>query len=290
MGRLGWLAMFLLTGSFAACGIGVVGEAEPALLPDREGGVPDASDPAVDAGGDSAAPVDATVDAPFDAGSYATRVTNGLLAFYDFEENTGTTAKDAIVPAADLVFAKSASDTIWKPHALQLTNGAYLQTAGHVDKIETSYLATTEISVEAWVVPEKESGDDYARLVTLGEGSGSRAFALGSVTDDHYWASMFVDEDLVPNTTENEVKKQLTHLVLTRTAAGVLHLFVDGKETGLLANVGDPSGFQSYKLGVGNLASGDDKHFSGEVHLVAIYNHALTQAEVDTNHLAGPDP
>ena len=80
---------------------------------------------------------------------------------------------------------------------------------------------------------------------------------------------------------------ELTHVVYTRDAAGKATIFVNGKEAataevaGSLANwVGD------FRLLLANERTGD-RPWHGELHLVAVYDRALSAGEVAQNFKAG---
>lgn len=293
MARLVWFSC-VLGGFIAACGIGVVGErVVPGVdaSPDEAGAItplPPPSDASLDVGLD----VDAA-DASTDGSPYNGRVTTGLLAFYDFEENTGETAHDTIAPPADVAFSGSPKPS-WVMHGVHLKNGGFLVSAANVDKIQTSYKAKSELSVEAWFVPDSSSGDDYGRLVTMSSDSQHRAFALGTREDNYFWSSLYYGQgDITPDTTTNAVNKQMTHLVMTATKSdpdSQLRLYVDGAVVGLLSGLGKAADFPTYKLAIGNVPDETNKWIGGDVHLVAIYDHALTQAEITQNFQAGPNP
>jgi hypothetical protein len=80
----------------------------------------------------------------------------------------------------------------------------------------------------------------------------------------------------------------LQHVVSARKSDGSRTMWVDGREqaTGTLTG-GFAAWNVTYPLSMGNVPSAD-RPFSGEIHLVAIYARALTQAEVSQNYAAGP--
>jgi hypothetical protein len=69
-------------------------------------------------------------------------------------------------------------------------------------------------------------------------------------------------------------------VVCTRDASGVVRIYLDGVERASRA-VG-------YRLALANELTGD-RPWLGEFHLVAIYDRALSQAEVSQNFEAGAD-
>jgi hypothetical protein len=85
-------------------------------------------------------------------------------------------------------------------------------------------------------------------------------------------------------------KAQLTHVVYTRTATGAEAFHLDGATAGSGSQPGDLSNWSSsHRLILGSVY-GADRPWLGTYHLVAIYDRALTPAEITTNYKAGPDP
>jgi hypothetical protein len=81
----------------------------------------------------------------------------------------------------------------------------------------------------------------------------------------------------------------LTHVVYTRNAAEEARIYLDGVEQASGSVGGDFSNWDtSYHLGLANELTGD-RPWLGELHLVAIFDRALTEAEVNQNFEAGPD-
>jgi hypothetical protein len=88
---------------------------------------------------------------------------------------------------------------------------------------------------------------------------------------------------------DNTAPLKLSHVVYTRTAAGVAALFVDGAEVARATGGGNLSNWsEAYRLGLANEMSGD-RPWLGEYQLVAIYSRALTADDVKQNLKAGAE-
>jgi hypothetical protein len=80
---------------------------------------------------------------------------------------------------------------------------------------------------------------------------------------------------------------ELSHVVYTRDATGVARIYVDGVERASGMVGGDFSNWDGgFRLALANELTGD-RPWLGEFYLVAIFNRALSQAEVSQNFEAG---
>jgi hypothetical protein len=241
----------------------------------------------VDGGG-----LDAGTDASMtlDGGGtkYGLRVTSGLVALYEFEEDGGGVAHDTEFAGLDLV-ASDPGKIAWKPHALTFTGDTMLATQLAIVKVVAACEATNELTVEAWVEPAASNGDSRTRIATVAQDNSHLDFALGVDATNAIWGSVESGNDLAPT---DMLEPRLSHLVMTRTAADAkLRLYLDGTQvTGELSGTPSPaSSWAQAPLFVGN-SSESNRPWRGTIHLLALYSRALTPAEIATNHGAGADP
>jgi hypothetical protein len=147
--------------------------------------------------------------------------------------------------------------------------------------------------VEAWFQPATKEQSGPARIVTNSAGTSNRNFQLGQQYDSHQSRlhTTLTDANGLPSVDSptGVVELVLTHLVLTRDAAGVRHLYVNAAETGKDPMPGgDFSTWDStFALMMAN-ESNLSRPWLGELHRIAIYDRALSAAEVMQNHVAGP--
>ena len=88
-------------------------------------------------------------------------------------------------------------------------------------------------------------------------------------------------------TLPGSVTIDLMHVVYTRDTAGVVRVYVDGVEILTDVRGGDFSNWNiNYHFALANEVT-RDRPWLGEMHLVAIYNRALTEVEVLQNYQAG---
>ncbi len=228
------------------------------------------------------------------------RVPTGLLALWDFGDSPAATIWD-VAPLGDpldLTIANPGA-VVRTDGVLGLTSPVRVASAGPATKLIDACRQTGAVSIEAWVRPASASQTGPARIATLSadrfERNVTLTQGLASTAGDRYSARLRTTEtDLngqpTVATPVQAVNLDLQHVVLARGADGILRLFVDGAllytETrdGDLINWDPTHGF----------AIGGEYLFDagvcwlGEMHLIAVYDHALTTAEVQQNFLAGP--
>ena len=223
------------------------------------------------------------------------RVETGLIAKYEFKTGTGTVAYDSsgVEPQLDL---NMTGNVTWVGGwGVSIKNGAKLQgtTTGSA-KLHDKILTSGQFTIEAWIAPDNVtqmgadivsySGGDTARNVTLGQTQSNYDFALRATTTGANGTPLFSTP-----TASMAVQATQQHVVLTYDAVTGRQLFVNGVlvATGDAQKGGSLSQWDNtFALVLGNEVS-NTKPWSGELRMVAVYSHAMTQSEVQTNFAAG---
>jgi hypothetical protein len=239
----------------------------------------------------------------------AERITDGLVALYCLDEGSGTSVRDTSS------FGTPTNLTIPQGHLntgrTSWINGGGLRIAenlpgteissglGGAAKLEAPLEATDEITIEAWVKPANiTEGDRFnpAAIVTMGLGSNRPNFELYQL-DDEYGGYVELTLNQGAQIPDREIPGsglipgKLQHIVYTNSiSAGTANIYVDDvlrfsansyASDGLF--IFDPN----YPLTIGNRPQSDG-HWHGDVHLVAVYNRALSATEIDQNFISGP--
>lgn len=223
------------------------------------------------------------------------RVSESLVALYDFNEGSGATAGDSSgaggVPA--LTVADPASVT-WGGSSLTIDQPTIIRSADSASGLVEAIKGSNEFTVEAWVTPANATQGGPARIVSMSEGTGSRNVTLSQgdtdgVNGDQWTArqrSTGTSTNGLPTLSTNAgtaAEDRLTHLALTRTAAGEVLFYVDGAVAGSGTAGGDLSNWDgSLPLMLGNETT-MDRPWIGSFHLVAVYARALSEAEIAQN-------
>jgi hypothetical protein len=159
--------------------------------------------------------------------------------------------------------------------------------------LATACLESNEVTVEAWVQPASLDQTGPARIVTLSSDPSTRNFTLGQ-EGDRYIVRLRTTQTNLGGSPDFEALKgslttDLTHVVFTRAADGIVRIYINGKLVALGQRLGDLSNWaDDLRLGLGNELT-RDRPWLGSIHLVAIYSRALSEDEIRANLEAGPD-
>ncbi|MEN8008253.1 MAG: LamG-like jellyroll fold domain-containing protein, partial [Candidatus Krumholzibacteriota bacterium] len=228
------------------------------------------------------------------------RVTDELQALYLFSAGSGDIVFDysTALPKLDLAIPDT-NTAVWLPGGgMDLTAASLISSAGPAEKIIDACLASSEISMEAWVDPVTTVQSGPARILTVSADPSNRNATLahgqwGSLPSDVFDARLRTTETSVNGQPETvspagSMTGDLQHVVYTRDVMGNARIYVDGAET-VVENIGGTldNWDASYRLGIGAEMDGT-RFWLGEIHLAAVYSRALTDREVEINFGAGP--
>ncbi len=221
-----------------------------------------------------------------------TRVTSGIQALYTFNEGTGSTVRDTsgAGTAINLNITYPAN-TRWLPGGgLELFRDVNITSGTAPARLYNSLMQSDAVTLEAWVKPANTTMNG-ARIVSMSNDTARRNLSLAQF-GTQYEGRMRTSTGTDGNGTQfmsptNTAAASLQHIVITHSADGVTNLYVNGvvQSTATLAGTLDNWNTVLY-LNIGNELSGSGSWF-GEMHLVALYNRALTHAEVMQNLAAG---
>jgi hypothetical protein len=233
------------------------------------------------------------------------RVARSLLALYRFDEGRGAVVRDVsqVGSPLDLHVDRPAAAEWLSKGGLGLRDGAFASSTEPAKKIIDACRKSNELTVEAWVKPTLASQSGPGRLVTLSSDPSHRNFTLGHGGDPDELTgsahrSFFIGRVRTTKTSKNgvpdlhsrndSVVADLSHVVYTRSADGLHHLYVDGIERASEKRLGDFSTWdKNYRLAIGDEFT-RDRPWQGEYFLVAIFSRAISRDEVLQNYRAGP--
>ncbi|MEM7707456.1 MAG: Ig-like domain-containing protein, partial [Pseudomonadota bacterium] len=224
------------------------------------------------------------------------RVADGLIAEYDFLEGQGTSVLDisGVGLPLDLTIEDPGYVEWLTCGGLGVRQETLIRSAGPASKLTDRILSTGALTLEAWVRPDNltQGPSSPARIATLSESASRRNVTLGQKASG-YEARLRTTETSLngtnpsTGTATNVAMETLTHVVYTRDASGNSTIYVDGSEnvTGLVG--GDFSNWDPhYAFAVANELD-RERGFLGDLHLVAVYERALSTVEVNQNFQAG---
>ncbi len=231
--------------------------------------------------------------------SGSSRYESSIIAKYEFKTGTGTTAYDTsgVDPAADLQLSGNVS---WVGGwGITLNTGATTKDKAQAStaasaKIASMVLSTGEYSFEAWAAPANVAQMN-ANIVSYSGSAKTRNATLGQhmMQYEGYTRSDQTSPNGQPplQTAAANMNAQaaLQHIVLTYDAVNGQKLYVNGVYTGDV----DPkkggslaSWDNTFALVLGNEVSAD-RPFAGVIKFAAVYNRALTPAQIMQNFNAG---
>jgi hypothetical protein len=223
------------------------------------------------------------------------RVEAGLILLYDFDEGGGTVVADqsGVAPAHDLTIADVGNVT-WGQGLLSVDSSTTLSTAGGAAKVRERVVSSGELTMEAWVKPANTTQAGPSRIISMSADPLERNFMLGQELDAfavRFRASGESDWDNgspTVLTSSGSASTALTHVMFVHRSNGQEVLYIDGVEDTTFGRSGDTSQWDaSYPILVANEAT-DDRAWLGELHLIALYDRALSFSEVGQNFAAGP--
>jgi len=224
----------------------------------------------------------------------ARRIDAGLLVLYDFAEANGPGIKDrsGVGEPVDLRIDQP-QRVRRRPGSLQVTEATLIRSEKPASRLFEALRRSNALTVEAWIRPASTRQEGPARMVTLSRDSGARNFTLGQDKDIAVMRlrTTRTSTNGIPSLDgpSGSLKDKLTHVVYTRDRRGQARLVVDGKEVAKTNVAGELTNWdRSYHLALANELSGD-RPWLGTFHLVAIYDRALSQDQIEQNLRAGAD-
>jgi hypothetical protein len=226
--------------------------------------------------------------------SGGTRYKSNLIGFWEFKTGQGNVAYDTsgVDPALNLTLS---GDVTWVGGwGINVRSGKAQGSTTSSRKLHDLIAATGEYTIEAWVAPGNVAQED-ARIVSYSGGTTTRNFMLGQTlySYDFYNRSSSTDQAGDPKLTtaaaDEDLQATLQHVVATYDPVNGRRIYVNGAYTGDAdpAAGGTISDWDdTFAFVLGNEVSGD-RQFQGVFRLVAVYNRALTQEQVQTNFQAG---
>ncbi|NOX77094.1 MAG: LamG domain-containing protein, partial [Gammaproteobacteria bacterium] len=224
-------------------------------------------------------------------GAQAARITTGQQVLYTFEEGSGSTVTDVSGTGTPLNLTIATPAAVsWVPGGLSINSSAVIASAGSANEVINAVQTSNALTIEAWLIPANTTQSGPARIVSLSQDLYARNFTLGQQQSafDVRLRSTATSNNGTPSTgTAGLVTTALTHVVYTRDAAGVAMIYINGTEQAGTTISGNLSNWDGgYRLALANELTGD-RPWRGELHLVAIFDRALSAADISQNYSAG---
>ncbi len=230
----------------------------------------------------------------------AERYDTGIIARWDFKEQTGNVAMDTsgVAPAMDLALE---GPTLMSAYGIEVAEGRAIATAAAsrklYDQIADQRTGSQAYTVETWIANLNTTQEGPARIVSYSANSGSRNFMLGQLQYQYVVRNRAYTEesngnggpDLETYDVDQDAQATLQHVVITYDQLAGRKIYVDGVwtedldpiEAGRLWNWSP-----NHRLVMGNDVS-NDRPWLGQIRFVAIYDRPLSAAAIKQNYDAG---
>lgn len=236
----------------------------------------------------------AVLQRPAIAATPSTRVSDGLIVFYDFSDDEGSIVRDRAGTRDPIDLEIMDPRAVQRaPGSLRIQGSTVIRSSQPPRRLVGALKRSQAVTIEAWIQPSKTDQSGPARIVTLSKDSSNRNFTLGQEGDryDVRFRTKKSDNNGLPSLagSTGSAENNLTHVVFTRSADGKAKLWTNGtldKEQqidGLLSNWDS-----DVRLGLGNEIN-KSRVWRGTYYLVAIYDRALTSEEIRSNYRCGAE-
>lgn len=220
------------------------------------------------------------------------RVTQGLQALYDFSDVSGNLVPDVsgVQPPLNLRIADP-QHVRFDDGSLQIKEPTTIATQQPPARLINAVRESDELTLEVWCQPQNLQQKGPARLLTLSKNASERNVTLGQDGKrfDVRCRTTRTSGNGIPSvaSADGSVTTELTHVVYTRRKGGLSRLYINGRQVKQQKIEGTTTRWsRGHRLALGDELSGG-RPWLGTLKLVAIYDRALTTAEVDTNFVAG---
>ncbi|MEM9367634.1 MAG: DUF1592 domain-containing protein [Planctomycetota bacterium] len=227
----------------------------------------------------------------------STRTARGLQALYTFESQGGNGDRRLVPDVAgqkvviDLAIAGKGSIQR-RENSLQFSEDCWAAASQDAsDRLTRVLKRSNALSIEAWFKTSDFQQSGPARIVTLSRDTRNRNFTLGQNISkiEVRLRRRGSDSNGLPPISASiaGLSEKWTHVVFSRSSRGDAFLYVNGRQVSSQAM---PGSFEPWEVGhtllIGNELGGS-RPWNGDLALVAIFNVALNQQEIQRHYRAG---
>jgi hypothetical protein len=234
------------------------------------------------------------------------RYRGNLLALWEFKEGSGTVARDTANNGPPIDLAVRDQVTWMSSWGVTIENGSLVASTAAsrkiYDRIADPTVGTQQYTIEAWVTPDNidQGADTVARIVTYSPATGSTNFMLGQAEYNYHARTRTLSPSALDSgrnglpalqtaDADRDAQDRLQHVVVTYDQFRGRRIYVDGRFTDD-ADPAMPGRFWNWDPTF-RLALGQEPNrtapWQGQIRLVAIYQQALTDAQIMQNYEAG---
>lgn len=221
------------------------------------------------------------------------RITDGLLALYEFNTGSGDLVEDVSQTGTPLhLTIEDTNNASWIPGGgLRVSSATIIKSDRPADKVTDAIKASGAITMEAWVKPDNITQNGPARITTISKNTGSRNATLGQESDTYVGRlrTTGANTNGMPElaSSSNSATVTVQHVVYTRDVSGTEKIYVNGIKVSEDTKTGDCSTWDDdYYLALANELT-ENRAWLGCLYLVAFYDQALSYSNITQNYEAG---
>ena len=225
--------------------------------------------------------------------SPGTRITNGLVVYYPFTQGVGSTVMDQSNVGSPMDLTITGNVT-WNPGGNGVVmNGGKVGTSGPASKVISALQASSQLTVELWVVPDNLTQNGPARMLSIGGDTSDQNYMFGQQFGELEIRTLHTGKDSKGKprfySGNSGLATVLTHVVHTYDGT-TERLYMDGVlHPTTVTSAGNFSNWDLTDLfNIANEAS-SDRPWHGTILIVAVYDRALANVEIIQNFTAGPN-
>ncbi|MEZ4987000.1 MAG: LamG-like jellyroll fold domain-containing protein [Saprospiraceae bacterium] len=223
----------------------------------------------------------------------STCVTSNRIALYEFTQGSGSVVNDVSGYGSALNLSIANANVTWLSGRGLRINSATRIFNANGSKLRTAINSSGQMTVEAWVKPSNTTQTGPARIVTYSQDISNRNFTLGQLEATYAWRLRTNTDGGDNNGNPTRVAGSVNtaspqHIVATwNVNTGAEHVYVNGIQVYSGTRSGNPSNWiDNYDFSLANEQS-NDRAWLGTFYQVAVYDRALSSAEVLENYGAG---
>ena len=235
-------------------------------------------------------------------GGGLTRVTNGIVVLYEFDDGSGSTVADTSGNGTPLnLTIETLGSVTWQSGALRIDVETIVESSVTPNKVYTDVIGGSPngITIEAWIKPANATQGGPSRIVTHSLSTSNRNFTLAQAATEYdtrlRTSDVLTSSNGIPSqaTSGSAVATSTQHVVYTyNSTTGARKTCVDGvvNASDTAIGTGDFSNWNSaYKFALANeILKPGVREWLGTYYLVAVYDRALSGTEVTQNFNIGP--
>ena len=225
-----------------------------------------------------------------------TRVSNGLVALYEFKEGEGSTVYDVSGYGTQLnLLVQNPANTSWNNGCgLAINAATRIESAGPATKITNAVKASNALTIETWVKAANNTQTGPARIVSLSANANNRNVTLSQNAEKYEIRMRAASSSLNGETAKLTAAgafnhNHYQHIVYTWDGSnGNENLYVDGMVAYSGIRNGSAAYWDSnYKLLLANELV-DSRPWLGEISYLAFYDQVFSSSDVMNNLDQGP--